>query len=171
MTVRRLVTLAAFTAIALIIHVVEALVSLPVPIPGVKLGLANIVTLFMLFAPRGKLRAADILAVLLCRILLGAIFAGNPMALAYSLAGGLLAIAAQMVTRRFVAEKQIWACGAMGGIFHNIGQILAAIVITGTPAIAVYLPMLIIAGIITGVFTGLIAQLTVKRLSKYMSKV
>jgi len=87
------------------------------------------------------------------------------MAFAYSLAGGLLGFAAQAVMKRFVTTKQIWVCGAIGATFHNIGQILAAMLITGTPTIAAYLPILIIAGIFTGALTGLIVQFTITRIT------
>ena len=163
--VKKLAIMAILTAIALIIFIIEAQIPLPIPVPGVKLGLANAVTLFALFyAGRKYFSTYNIFAVLLCRILLGAVFTGRPIVVVYSLAGGLLAFAAQVVMKRFVTDKQIWVCGAVGAVFHNVGQILAAMVITGTPSIAAYLPVLIIAGIITGVITGLVAQLTLDRI-------
>jgi len=196
--VKKLTLMAILTASALIIFIIEALIPLPVPIPGVKLGLANAVTLFALFYGNRKrgdepdvssdiatdtpdaarfakrkvrplvanapnLTIANAFTILLCRIILGAVFTGRPIAFAYSLAGGLLGFAAQAVMKRFVTTKQVWVCGAIGAVFHNIGQILAAILITGTPTIAAYLPVLVIAGVLTGVITGLIAQLTLAR--------
>ena len=161
--------MAVLTTIALIIFIVEAQIPLPVPIPGVKLGLANVVTLFALFSGQTKkhdsveLNMVDAFMILVCRIILGAVFTGRVIAFAYSIAGGVLGFAAQAVMKRYVTNKQIWVCSAIGAIFHNIGQIIAAIVITETPAIAAYLPTLIIAGIVTGVVTGLIAQITIER--------
>jgi len=105
----------------------------------------------------------DVFAILLCRIILGAVFTGRFVAFAYSITGGILGFAAQIVMRRFVSDKQIWVCGAVGAVFHNVGQIFAAAIITGTPAIIGYLPILVIAGVITGVLTGLIAQLALER--------
>jgi heptaprenyl diphosphate synthase len=183
MHIKKLSLMAILTAVALIIFMVEAQIPLPVSIPGVKPGLANMVTLFALFyslyqkhdeEPPPVLRqsivpyltTANIFAILLCRIILGAMLTGRPVALIYSLAGGLLALTAQVIMKRFVTEKQIWVCGAVGAVFHNIGQILAAILLTGTPAIAAYLPVLIVAGVFTGVLTGLITQLTLERLRK-----
>ena len=159
-----------FLAAALIIFVIEAQIPLPVPVPGFKLGLANAVTLFALFYRRGgerstcSLTTADALLILVCRIILGAFFTGRIVAFLYSISGGLLGFAAQAVMRRFVTPKQIWVCGAVGAVFHNIGQILAAILVTGTPAIAAYLPALIIAGVITGMITGFVAQFALKRI-------
>jgi len=158
------------TTVALIIFIIEAQVSLPIPVPGVKLGLANAVTLFALFYERKsdgfKLSIFNVFVILLCRILLGAFFTGRLVAFAYSLAGGVLALIAQIIVKRFVTKKQIWVCGAIGAIFHNIGQIAIAIVITGTASVVFYLPVLIIAGIVTGVLTGLVAQMTISRIKQ-----
>jgi heptaprenyl diphosphate synthase len=99
-------------------------------------------------------------------LVLGAIFTGRLVAFVYSLTGGLFGFAAQVVMRRYVSNKQIWVCGAVGAVFHNIGQILAAMLIMGTPSIAAYLPVLIIAGVFTGIITGLITQFTIERISK-----
>jgi len=175
MTIKKLTLMAILTAIALIIYIIEAQIPLPVPIPGVKLGLANAVTLFALFYCAGAkqdegyeksitLTTVNVFTILLCRIVLGALFTGRPIALIYSLAGGLLGLTVQVILKRFVSNKQIWVCGAIGAIFHNTGQIAAAMLITGTPAIIAYLPVLIIAGVFTGVLTGLIAQFTLERL-------
>ena len=169
---RKLTIMAALTAAASIIFIIEAHIPLPIPAPGVKLGLANAVTLFALFYRRGAgggaqgLTAADAFMILVCRILLGALFTGRIIAFAFSISGGLLGFAAQAAMRRFVTDKQIWACGAVGAVFHNIGQILAAIALTGTPAIASYLPVLVVAGIVTGTMTGLAAQLALTRIGR-----
>ena len=193
--------MAILTTAALIIFIIEAQIPMPIPVPGVKLGLANAVTLFALFyGVRGfsgvgnkgdknstlhshndkathvingehktaftpSLTTLNVFAILLCRIILGALFTGRPLVIVYSLIGGVLAFAAQVLMKRFVSPKQIWVCGAVGAIFHNVGQIMAAMVITGTPAIIMYLPILIIAGVFTGVLTGLIAQLTLSKIS------
>ena len=167
--VKKLTLIAVLTAIALIIFVVEAQIPLPLPIPGVKLGLANAVTLFALFYSKKNveqdiLTAKDAFAILLGRIILGGIFTGRFVAFLYSIAGGILAFAVQILMKRFVTQKQIWVCGAIGAVFHNVGQIIVAVLITGSTAIFAYLPILIITGIITGVITGFIAQLTLERL-------
>jgi len=162
--------MAALTAVAVIIFIIEAQIPLSLPIPGIKLGLANAVTLFVLFYPQKKvgLTTVDAFTILICRILLGAVFTGRLIAFLYSITGGLLGFTAQAVIKRFVSQKQIWVCGAIGATFHNIGQILAAMLITGTPSIAAYLPVLIIAGIFTGALTGLIVQFTIARTTPTM---
>jgi heptaprenyl diphosphate synthase len=113
------------------------------------------------------LTAADALMILIGRIILGAVFTGRFTAFLYSLSGGLLAFAAQALFRRIVTVRQIWVCGSAGAIFHNVGQILAAMLVTGTPSIALLLPLLIAVSVITGVITGLVAQLAVTRLGAF----
>ena len=152
--VRTLTRLALLSAMALILYVVEAQIPNPVPIAGVKLGLSNIVTIFTVFA-YGPWQA---LAVLTVRVFLGSLFTGQIVALAYSAAGGLLSLLAMLALRRVVTLRQIWVCSVIGGIFHNLGQILMAIAITRTPGLLVYLPVLILSGLLAGLFTGLTAQ-------------
>ena len=161
-TTKQLTTMALLTAIALAIHVAEAQIPPLVAIPGVKLGLANIITVFAAFSIGGGAAAM----ILLARILLGSMFGGGVMSLAYSLAGGLLCLFVTLLLRKILTKKQIWIAGVMGAIAHNIGQILVAIVVTGTPAIVSYLPILMISGVITGCFTGFAAQAVVNRLGR-----
>ena len=159
MNTRKLTRMALLTAIALTIFMIEAQIPALVPIPGVKLGLANIVTVFAVFA-MGPGEAASILFV---RIFLGAVFAGNFSTIFYSGAGGLVAILVTIGLRKILTLKQLWVAGALGAIGHSVGQMAMAILITGTPGIIVYLPMMIVCSIITGIFTGLCAQLMLNR--------
>ena len=154
MKIRKLTTMALLTAVALTIFVLEAQIPLPIPIPGIKLGLANIVTVFTVFVI-GPWEAA---AVLFCRIFLGAVFAGNFSTILYSGAGGLCAIAVTIALRRILNHRQLWVAGALGAMAHSIGQMAAAIAITATPGLIVYLPIMLAIAIVTGCFTGLCAQ-------------
>jgi heptaprenyl diphosphate synthase len=157
--VKKLTTLALLSAIALTIFVLEAQIPPLVPIPGVKLGLANIVTVFTVFAFRGR----DGVAVLTVRIFLGAVFAGNFSTIFYSAAGGALAILVTIVSRRFLTKRQLWVAGALGAVAHSVGQMAMAVAITGTPGLVIYLPLMIVCSVITGVFTGLCAQFVLIR--------
>ena len=163
MKVKKLVLLALLTAIALSIFMIEAQIPAPVPVPGVKLGLANIVTVFTVFL-LGSWEGA---AVLFCRVFLGAVFAGNFSTIFYSAAGGLLSILTTVGLKRIVTHKQLWVVGALAAMAHSIGQMAAAIIISGTPELAIYLPVLIAISIITGLFTGLCAQLLLNRGEKF----
>ena len=92
------------------------------------------------------------------------------MALAYSLAGGLMCYLVMLLMRKIVTEKQIWVCSVFGAIAHNVGQIGAAIAVTRTPSLLAYLPVLMISGIAAGLFTGFAAQFAVQKLGKIMKK-
>ena len=144
--VKRLVFCALLTAIALTIFMIEAQLPALAPVPGIKLGLANIVTVYAMFA----LGPRDTLLILVSRVFLGSLFAGGSTFL-YSLAGGLLCYAAMLVMRKFLTVKQLWVCGAIGSLFHNL---------------VMYLPFMIIPGIIAGVFTGLAAQFLLARVGE-----
>ena len=158
---KRLVTCALPTAIALTIFVAEAQIPPIVPIPGMRLGLANIVTVYTMFA----LGPRDTFLILLSRIILGSLFSGGSTFL-YSLAGGLLCYLVMLLLRKILTEKQLWVCGAIGSIAHNTGQMAVAILITHTPQLILYLPFLYVVGTLAGAFTGLCAQLLLKRLPK-----
>ena len=159
LTTRKLTRMALLTAIALTIFMVEAQIPALVPVPGVKLGLANIVTVFAVYT-MGSKEGALILAA---RIFLGAVFAGNFSTIFYSAAGGACAILVTIGLKRILTKDQLWVAGAIGAIFHSIGQMIVAVAVTGTPGILVYLPMMILCSIITGLFTGLCAQLLLNR--------
>ena len=159
MKTRKLTQMALLTAIALTIFMVEAQIPPIVPLPGVKLGLSNIVTVFAVFS----LGPGEAAAILFCRIFLGSIFAGNFSSILYSASGGTLAILVTIFLRKVLTHKQLWIAGSLGAIAHSIGQVAMAVVVTGTPTIAVYLPILVVISIITGMFTGLCAQFLVNR--------
>ena len=156
---KKLTLLALLSAIALTIFMVEAQIPALVPIPGVKLGLANIVTVFTVFA----LGAKEGAAVLFVRIFLGAVFAGNFSTIFYSAGGGALAIAVTILLKKILTNKQLWVAGSLGAVAHSIGQMAVAILMTGTPSLIVYLPVMIAISIVTGLFTGLCAQFLVNR--------
>ena len=152
---RKLTLMALLTAIALTIFVIENQIPTPVPIPGVKLGLAMKLL--------GKKEAG---AVLLVRILMGAMFAGSPSTLLFSAAGGLLAYLVMCLTVDLFGENQLWIVSALAGLAHNAGQLLACVLVVRTPGVFAYAPVLAASGVITGIFTGLAAQALLKALKK-----
>lgn len=163
---KRLVFDALLAAVALALFIVELQIPAPVPIPGVKLGLANIVTVVAIFL----LSPLDAFAILFVRILLGSLFAGNFMALMYSAVGGLLCYVAMLGMRKVVTERQVWVCSVIGAIAHNVGQMAVAIAVTQTGALIVYLPVLLISGMIAGLFTGLAAQFPIGRMKPLLPR-
>lgn len=156
---RKLTTMALLSAIALTIFIIEAQIPALIPIPGVKLGLANIVTVYAVYT----LGAKDGASILFVRIFLGAVFSGNFGTILYSAAGGLLAILTTIGLKAVLKETQIWVAGCLGAIAHSAGQMIVAVWVTGTPSILIYLPPLILCSVVAGIFTGLCAQLLLKR--------
>ena len=159
MKTRKLTTMALLCAIALTIFIVEAQIPAPIPIPGVKLGLSNIVTVYAVFA----LGAKEGALILFARIFLGAVFSGNFGTIFYSAACGALAILTTIGLKFVLRESQLWIAGCLGAIAHSIGQMIVAVWLTGTPSLLIYLPVLILCSIFSGLFTGLCAQILVKR--------
>ena len=159
---KKLAFMALLTAMALTIFVLEAQIPAPVPIPGVKLGLANIITLTAMVL-MGRKEAGIVLAM---RILMGAMFAGSPASLLYSAAGGILAYIAMCLLVGVISEERLWLTSAISAVCHNAGQLLACVLIVKPPGVLVYAPALMASGIITGLFTGFAAMYLIKALRK-----
>ena len=154
LTTKQLTLCALLAAMALALSYLENLfpLSLAIPIPGVKLGLANIVTVFALYA----MGAGQALLILLARCFLGSLFAGNMNALLFSLFGGLCAMGAMILLVRF-RGLSIYGVSIGGAAAHNCGQIAAAVLTLGSAAPLYYLPVLLAVSLLTGGLTGLAA--------------
>ncbi len=143
-----------FTTLALIIFAIESAIPPLVPIPGIKLGLANIITLVLL----RNYCFQDALWVLLARILLASFFFGQALSLLYSIAGGFFCLLAMYLVNRLLQKHFIFLASIVGAIFHNVGQLFVAYLITKVTGVLTYLPFLMLSGILTGLFTGLCAH-------------
>ena len=161
MNAKRITTMGLLTAIALIIFVIEAQIPPLVPVPGVKLGLANIVTVYAMFA----LSPRDTFMILMVRILLGSVFAGSLMSMLFSLGGGICCFLVMLFLRRILSPDQIWICSVIGAMAHGIGQMAVTVAVYRTGQLLIYLPVLMLSGMIAGAFTGMCAQLVVKRMN------
>ena len=153
---RSIALCAVLTALALGLSTLENLfpVTLIVPLPGVKLGLANIVTVFALY----ELGAVPALTILTARCLLGGVFAGNLSALLFSLLGGFTAMLVMIGLSR-LRRLSIYGVSMGGAAAHNCGQVAAAMVTLGNAAPLYYLPVLLGVSLFTGALTGLVAGL------------
>jgi heptaprenyl diphosphate synthase len=163
MSAARLTHLALYTVLAMALYGAESLLPPLFPIPGIKLGLSNLVTLIVLRRWGGK----DAFLVLLARILLSSLVLGQMMGFFYSLIGGMFSFCTMVIVSKLLRGHFIILISITGAIAHNIGQILTAVLITLSPAVLAYLPYLIISGIVTGCFIGLLAGL----LSRYRLEV
>ena len=155
-TTKNIALCAVLTALALGLSTLENLfpVSLVVPLPGVKLGLANIVTVFALY----ELGAVPALVILFARCGLGSLFAGNVSALLFSMLGGLCAMLV-MIGLKHCRKLSIYGVSIGGAAAHNIGQMAAAIITLGNTMVLGYLLFLLAVSLLTGTLTGFVAAL------------
>ena len=154
LTTKQLTLCALLTAMALALSYLENFfpLAMAIPIPGVKLGLANVVTLFALYI----LGPTQALMILFSRCFLGAVFAGNLNALIFSLLGGFTAMLVMILLSR-VRKLSVYGVSVGGAAAHSCGQVAAAILTLGNTAPLYYLPILLGVSLFTGALTGLIA--------------
>ena len=157
---------AILTALALALSYMERFIPLQlvIPLPGLKLGLANIVTLTALFL----LKYRYAFAILVIRCVLGAVFGGGITGLAFSLSGGLLALSVMIIGKK-ARGFSVYGISMMGAAAHNIGQILTAMVLMNSVYVGAYLPWLLLVGIATGLLTGGVCAGVLRVLSKVQS--
>ena len=152
-----------FTSLAIGLSFIERLIPVNFGIPGIKLGLANIVTVTSLFI-LGPLYA---IIIQVARVILSTLLFGSPAGLIYSLSGGLLSVAAMVLIVKIPRPVfSIVAISVTGAVFHNIGQILAASFVVMNLNLAFYLPVLMISGVATGVFVGFTSRYLVRALDR-----
>ena len=157
--IRRLTLQSVLTAAALILSYAESVLPPIFPtVPGMKVGLPNIVVIFILY----RMGSPSAIAVSLVRISLAALLFGSPVSFVYSLAGALFSITAMALFKKSNILSAVGVSVA-GGIFHNIGQILAAMLLLGTSKIGYYLIILAVTGTLSGLFIGLCGALMISR--------
>ena len=151
----RIAWFGVFTALALIFSYVETLIPFQIGIPGVKLGLANLIVVVALYKMGGK----DAMLLSVTRIVLSA----SLFSILYSLAGGLLSLAVMVILKKR-GSFSVFGVSMAGGVFHNVGQLIVAMLVVETFSVAYYVPVLLIAGVITGFIIGVVANEMLKRL-------
>lgn len=144
-------------ALAFTFSYLESLIPFDFAIPGVKLGLANLVVVVALYT----MKPGEALSIVIIRIFLAGLTFGNAYSLAYSLCGGLLSYAVMLLFKK--TKLSIIGVSMLGGIFHNIGQIIVAAIVLGTARIAYYLPVLLVSGVATGLAIGVVSKLITDR--------
>lgn len=147
------------SSLALIIGYLERIIPFPAIAPGMKPGFANIVILIAIYTVPKK----DAFIILVLKVLLTGILFSGPSGFLYSAAGALLSFAV-MLAFKSSDIFGIVGISVLGGVFHNFGQIITAVLILNTPKLLYYFPVLIISGIATGIITGMIAGYTLKHL-------
>ena len=161
MKTKKVAFLGMCIALSMILSFVESQIPPLMAVPGVKMGLPNIVMVFMLY----KIGAKDTAIVSILRVILVGILFGTPLSMIYSLAGAALSLIGMILLKKTNLFAPVTVSVA-GGILHNIGQIATACLVMETAQIAYYLPVLFISGTIAGVLIGLCAAMILKRLDK-----
>lgn len=147
-----------FAALALILSYVETLIPISFGVPGIKLGLANLVIVIVLYTYGGR----EALLLSVTRILLSGFLFGSLSMIFYSLAGGVLSLAVMVFLRR-LGGFSVQGISMAGGVFHNIGQLLLAMVVVETYQVGYYVPVLLLSGLVTGMVIGVISGEVLKR--------
>lgn len=148
-----------FTALALIFSYVETLIPFNFGIPGVKLGLANLIIVIALY----KIKLSEVYLLSIVRVLLNGFIFGNYFSIIYSLAGGLLSLTVMALLKK-KGGFSILGISMAGGVMHNIGQLIIAMIIVETFSVVYYVPVLLISGLITGFVIGIASGEMLKRL-------
>lgn len=158
---RTIAMMALMIALALVFSYVEALIPINFGVPGIKLGLANLAIVAALYLMGAKYA----LVISVARIILSGFLFGNMASIIYSLAGGLLSLGVMVLLKR-TKKLSIVPVSVCGGIFHNIGQLIVAMLVVENASLAFYLPALLIAGFLTGLLIGIVSQAVLPRIRK-----
>lgn len=158
MKIAKMTRISLLLALAMVLGYIESLIPFFFGIPGMKLGLANLMTVLVLFAYSEK---EAILLNILRITLLGFLF-GNLFGIVYSMTGAVVSFAAMVIARRLLKWNITW-CSIMGGIFHNVGQVLLACLIIENINVLYYLPGLLISGLIAGFLIGILGDILLNR--------
>ena len=158
---KRIAYFGLLIALAFIFSYIESLIPINFGVPGIKLGLANLVVMVTLYV----FGIGEAAVISLIRILLAGITFGNMAAMIYSLAGGVLSLAVMIIARK-TDKFSPTGVSVLGGVFHNVGQIIVAIIVLETTRLVYYLPVLMVSGIVAGIIIGLLTAEIIKRLPK-----
>lgn len=161
MIMKKVAYLGLLTSFALILSYVEYIFPIPVPFPGFKLGLANFAVLISLYLFGCKEAAL----VNLARILLAALLFGSVYSFVYAFCGACLSLTVESLLYKKKCFSEI-GISVIGGVFHNVGQLIFAVIVTKSTAIMLYSPVLIAAGILTGLLIGILAKIVIPRIKK-----
>jgi len=161
---KKIVLCGVLTALAMIFSYIESVIPVPIPVPGIKLGVANIAVITILYV----LGVKEAIVINLLRIVLTSLLFGNVNSFLFSISGAALSLTIMIIMKKldFFSCIGVSVCG---GVMHNIGQIIAAVFIMGSEAIVFYLPVLIVSGVFTGVVIGVVSGIVAKHVRKVVS--
>ena len=158
---RKIAFLGLFVALAFVLSYIEFMLPLNIGIPGAKIGLANLVIMVALYTLGEK----NAIALSIIRVVLVGLTFGNFSMMLYSLAGAALSLFVMLIAKKLNKFSMV-GVSILGGVFHNVGQIIVAMLVLETKSLMYYLPFLIVIGTITGVLIGIIANLITVRVKR-----
>ena len=164
MKTKRIAFLGLFVALAFVLSYIEYMLPLNIGIPGAKIGIANLAVMVTLYTVGEK----NAIALSIIRVILVGLTFGNISMMMYSLAGAALSLFAMLIAKR-IGKLSMTGVSVLGGVFHNVGQIIVAMLVLETKSLLYYLPFLIIVGTITGVVIGIVSSLITVRVKKVLS--
>lgn len=153
MTYKKIPYYGLFAALAILMGYVELMIPIPVPIPGVKLGLANVIVILAMYYMDTK----GAFFISLIRVLLSGLLFAGMAGLLYSLAGAMLSFLVMALLKK-TGKCSIIGVSLAGGVFHNVGQIIVAAMVVENVRMAYYLPFLLVSGVVTGILIGIVAK-------------
>ena len=159
METRRIAQIGVLVSLAMVLSYLESLFPVFLAVPGIRIGLANIAIVFALY--HLGFRAA--LGISVVRVVLSALLFGSVISMSYSLCGALISLAMMAILKRSGLFGTV-AVSVVGGVSHNLGQIAVACLILQTTAIAYYIPVLILSGVVSGVVIGIVSAVVIARL-------
>ncbi len=161
MSAKRIAKMSMLVALAIIFSYIEFLVPINLGVPGIKLGLANLVIVIALYT----MNTVDVWLISILRILILGFMFGSGMSIIYSIAGAVLSLMVMCIIKRMKGFS-IVGVSIAGGVCHNIGQVLVAMVVVETTGILYYMPALLVAGVVTGAIIGIVSKRVVRVVSK-----
>lgn len=165
MKTSKIALIGMLVAVAFVLSYIEAILPINIGIPGIKIGLSNIVVVLCLYQCTYK----EAFGIAMTRILLAGLTFGNLYTLLYSFAGGILSFVVMLLLKKS-NKFSVYGVSITGGVCHNIGQIVVAIIVLQTELLLYYLPFLLLAGCIAGLAVGFIAALLTRRLGVVFSQ-
>jgi len=164
---KKLALRALFVSIALVLHVAESMIPLPVLTPGAKLGLANVITMIVVVLLGYK----EALGILVARIMLGSIFGGGVSGFLYSFAGGMLSLVMMALLLKLAGDKvSMIGVSVTGAFFHSMGQVIVAALMLQNIRILSYLPILLLTSVGAGIFVGYVSMALMPYLKTHMNR-
>ena len=153
-------------ALAMVLSFVETMIPIPIPVPGIKLGLANLVTVVGLYL----IGIPGTIAVTLLRIVLVGLSFGNPYSMIYGLSGSILSLTVMSLVKKYNWFSPV-GISILGGVAHNIGQLIFASFVVRTSGLYYYLPFLLSAGCVAGAVIGVVGGILTERISDFVNRI